>query len=223
MKFKEMKLQLTLFAIFITMAVSAQNFQLHRDFEREHFTSTFTYFKTDKLGNTFTFMEFDYSASSGIGLGYFEIARVLKTEKMPIGLHLEYNGGLGTVVDGTTINGYTINDAWIVGVNYGKDYENWGFSTYIGYKRIKDAGKANVQVTGIWYLNIIKDKLTFEGFADLWTANGIIDKSIFISEPQLWVHLNKSFSLGGEIELSNNFGGVMEFKVYPTLGIRWNM
>lgn len=218
-----MKKQLTVFALFVTVLASAQNFQLHRDFERDHFTSTFTYFNVDKLGNTFTFVDFDYSAESGIGLGYFELARVLKTEKMPVGLHLEYNGGLGTFPVDDQLYGYTINDAWIVGVNYGKNFENWGFSTYIGYKGIKDAGEGNVQITGVWYLNLIKDKLTFEGFADLWTANGIIDKSIFISEPQLWYHLNKSFWVGGEVELSNNFGGVDGFKVYPTLAVRWNI
>ena len=220
-----MKKQLTLLAIFITMAVSAQNFQLHKDFERDHLTSTFTYFKVDKLGNTFTFMEFDYSAVNGIGMGYFEIARVIKTEKMPVGLHLEYNGGVGTFPIDDELYGYTINDAWIVGVNYGKNYDGWGFSTYAGYKGIKDAGKANFQLTGVWYFNIIKDKLTSEGFADLWTANveGMDDKTTFISEPQIWYHINNTFWVGGEVELSSNFGGVDGFKAYPTVAVRWNM
>ncbi len=78
-----MKKQLTLFSLFITMALSAQHYQLHRGFEREHFTSTFTYFKVDNLGNTFTFLEFDHGGSIGPNLGYFEVARVIKTEKMP--------------------------------------------------------------------------------------------------------------------------------------------
>jgi hypothetical protein len=220
-----MKKEFTLLAIFITTVVSAQNFQLHRDFTREHFTSTFTYFKGDKLGNTFTFMEFDYGAAHGIGLGYIELARVIKTQRMPVGLHLEYNGGLGTLGPEADLSGYTINDAWIVGVNYGKDYENWGFSTYAGYKAIKNAGKANFQFTGIWYFNIIKNKLTTEGFADLWTAkmNRVEDKTIFISEPQIWYHINSSFWVGGEVELSSNFGGVDGFKTYPTLAVRWNL
>ena len=91
-----MKKQITLLAIVVAMSVNAQNFQLHRDFEREHFTSTFTFYKVDKLGNTFTFVEFDYGAAHGINMGYFELARVLKTKNMPVGLHLEYNGGVGT-------------------------------------------------------------------------------------------------------------------------------
>ena len=207
------------------MAVGAQNFQLHRDFERDHFTSTFTVFKVDKLGNTFTFVEFDYGAAQGIHMGYFELARVLKTAKMPVGLHVEYNGGLGTFQEDDVQYGYTINNAWIVGVNYGKDFDNWGFSTYVGYKAIKDAGKANFQWTGVWYYNLIKDKLSTEGFADVWTAHmdGFENKTIFISEPQLWYHINKSFWIGGEIELSSNFAGVTGFKTYPTVAVRWNL
>ncbi len=82
-------------------------------------------------------------------------------------------------------------------MNYGKDYRSWGFSNYAGYKEIKDAGKANFQLTGIWCVTIMKDKLTSEGSAD---------KTTFISEPQIWYYLNNSFWVGGEVELSSNLG-----------------
>ena len=214
---------ITLFTIFITATLSAQNFQLHRDFERDHFTTTFELFKPDKFGNTFTFVDFDYDAKSGISQGYYEIARVLKTSKMPVGLHVEYNGGLGTFEANGVQGGYTINDAWIFGLNYAKGNAVWGFSTYAGYKAFKNSGKANYQVTGTWYLNLFKDKLTFDGFADLWSEKGLSGSTVFLAEPQLWYNLNKSFSLGGEVELSNNFAGATGFYVRPTLGIKWNI
>ncbi|NEW78483.1 MAG: DUF5020 family protein [Gelidibacter sp.] len=218
-----MKKIIIIIIFFIAVTSSAQNFQLHRDFERGHFTTTFELFKPDKYGNTFTFVDFDYNASSGISGGYYEIARVLKTEKMPVGLHVEYNGGLGTFETSDGMVGYTINDAWIFGVNYSKGNAKMGFSTYAGYKAIKDAGEANYQITGTWYVNLIENRLTFSGFADLWSENGLTDKTVFLAEPQLWFHLNKSFSVGGEVELSNNFAFVYEFKVRPTLGIKWNI
>ncbi|HCE55755.1 MAG: hypothetical protein APF83_00580 [Lutibacter sp. BRH_c52] len=218
-----MKKIITIITFFIAVTVSAQNFQLHRDFERGHFTTTFELFKPDKYGNTFTFIDFDYNASSGISGSYYEIARVLKTEKMPVGLHVEYNGGLGTFKTPTGMGGFTINDAWIFGANYAKGNAKMGFSTYAGYKAIKNAGEANYQITGTWYVNLIENKLTFSGFADLWSENGLTDKTVFLSEPQLWFHLNKSFSVGGEVELSNNFAYVYEFKVRPTLAIKWNI
>ena len=219
-----MKKLITLFTILVTVSVTAQNFQLHRDFERDHYTTTFELFKVDRYGNTFTFVDFDYNASSGISGGYFEIARVLKTDKMPVGFHVEYNGGLGTFGPESSQGGYTINDAWIFGVNYGKGNAKWGFSTYAGYKAIKNADESNFQITGTWYVNLIENKLTFSGFADFWTENGLSDNTVFLSEPQLWYHLNKTFSVGGELELSSNFaGGNDTIKGRPTLAIKWNI
>lgn len=221
-----MKKLLTIFAILSAFAVNAQNLQLHRDFERGHYTTTFEMFKMDKWGSTFTFVDFDYDAENGINQGYFEIARVLKTEKMPIGLHIEYNGGVGNADN----FGYTINDAWIFGANYSKGTAKWGYSTYAGYKAIKDAGKANFQVTGTWYVNMLDNKVSFSGFADLWSENGdnkaiaagsVSDKLVFLTEPQLWYHVNKNLSVGSEIEISNNFTGD-DFEVRPTLALKWN-
>jgi len=186
-------------------------------------------FKPDKFGNTFTFIDFDFNADAGISQAYFELARVLKTEKMPIGLHVEFNGGLGTFNAGENQGGYTINNAWIFGANYGKSNAVWGFSTYAGYKAFKDAGEGNFQVTGTWYWNIVADKLTFSGFADFWSENGDFgpfhnDKNVFLAEPQLWFHLNKSFSVGGELEISSNFAVNSDaIKGRPTLGLKWNI
>ena len=150
---------------------------------------------------------------------------------MPIGLHIEYNGGVGNAeVPNVGSFGYTINDAWIFGLNYSQGNAKWGFSTYAGYKAIKDAGKANYQVTGTWYVNMFDNKLTCSGFADLWTENGddeaiaadsVADELIFMTEPQLWYNVNENFSFGGEVEISNNFAGD-DFKARPTLAVKWN-
>ncbi len=213
-----MKKLITLFTIFVTVAVTAQNFQLHRDLERGHFTTTFEMFKMDKYGNTFTFIDFDYNASTGTSLAYYEIARVLKTEKMPIGAHIEYNAGHAI--------GFGINEAWIFGANYSKGNAKMGFSTYAGYKAFAGAEKGNFQITGTWYVNLIDNKLTFSGFADLWTQNyeGREDLTVFLSEPQLWYHLNKRFSIGGELEISSNFGTRNDaIKGRPTLAVKWNI
>ncbi|MGQ1908751.1 DUF5020 family protein [Marinifilum sp. RC60d5] len=222
-----MKKLIVIFAVLVSFTASSQNFQLHRDFDRDQFTSTFEMFKMDKWGNTFTFVDFDYDAENGINQGYFEIARVLKTEKMPIGLHIEYNGGVGNAETAFGDFGYTINDAWIFGLNYAKGGAKSGFSTYAGYKAIKDAGKANFQITGTWYVNFFDGKMTFSGFADLWSENcdedavGVSDELVFLTEPQLWYNATKNLSLGGEIEISNNFAGD-DFEVRPTLAVKWN-
>ena len=216
-----MKKLITLLTILVTASVTAQNFQLHRDLERGHFTTTFEMFKPDTYGNTFTFVDFDYNTTAGTSFAYYEIARVLKTEKMPVGAHIEYNGGHG--------NTFSLNEAWIFGANYGKGNAKWGFSTYAGYKAFTGVEKGNFQVTATWYWNIIADKLTCSGFADYWTENGEFgifheDRNVFLAEPQLWFHLNKTFSVGGELEISSNFGvNDNAIKGRPTLAIKWNI
>lgn len=225
-----MKKLLVIFAVLASFAVNAQNFQLHRDFDRDQFTSTFEMFKMDKWGNTFTFVDFDYNAENGSNQGYFEIARVLKTEKMPIGIHVEYNGGVGNAETDFGDFGYTINNAWIFGLNYAKGGAKSGFSTYAGYKAIKDAGEANFQITGTWYVNFFDGKMTFSGFADLWSENGddeaiaagsVSDELVFLTEPQIWYNATENLSIGSEVEISNNFAGD-DFKVRPTLALKWN-
>jgi hypothetical protein len=44
---------------------------------------------------------------------------------------------------------------------------------------------------------------------------------VFLSEPQLWFNATKKFSIGSEVELSSNFGGMDGFKVMPTLGAKY--
>ncbi len=213
-----MKKLLTIFAILSAFAVNAQNLQLHRDFERGHYTTTFEMFKMDKWGSTFTFIDFDYNGGN-VSSSYYEIARVLKTEKMPVGLHVEYNGG--------TSNKFSFANAWIFGLNHSKGNAKWGYSTYAGYKSFKGSNKANFQVTGTWYVNMLDNKLTFSGFADFWSQKGtflgeLVGENVFLAEPQLWYNATKNLSLGGEIEISNNFGMDDEFKVRPTLAVKWN-
>lgn len=208
-----MKKLLAIFAILAAFSVNAQNFQLHRDFDRDQYTSTFEMFKMDKWGNTFTFIDFDYKGGN-VSSAYYEIARVLKTEKMPVGIHVEYNGG--------TSNMFSFANAWIFGLNYAKGNADWGFSTYAGYKAFKGAEEANFQVTGTWYVNMFKGKLTCSGFADLWSENGLSDNTVFLTEPQLWYNVTENLSLGGEVEISNNFAFTNEFKVRPTLAVKWN-
>ncbi|NOR27334.1 MAG: DUF5020 family protein [Lutibacter sp.] len=210
-----MKKLLTFFTVLVAVSVTSQNLQLHKDFERNHLTTTFELFKIDKYGNTFIFIDFDYNSAVGIGSAYYEIARVLKTEKMPVGLHIEYNSGL--------TNAFSYNEALIFGANYSKGNKKCGFSAYAGYKAFTGAGKGNFQVTGTWYIHLVENKLTFSGFADLWTENDLSEKTVFLSEPQLWYHLNKTFSVGGEVELTNNFAYDFNFNVRPTLGVKWNI
>jgi hypothetical protein len=229
-----MKKLIILFLVIYGFNTTAQNLQIHYDFgkNREYLTTTLEMFKPDKLGNTFFFVDMNYNSDDveGISLAYWEIARVIKTEKMPIGIHFEYNGGFGQFNADTINIGYRINDAWLAGIDYSINADDFskGISFKALYKHIRDKHDVSFQLTTVWYINFFNNKLTFSGFADFWKEDsdfnfdGKTDSEyIFISEPQLWYNINAHFSLGSEIEFIHNFANMEGFKIMPTLGAKW--
>lgn len=53
------------------------------------------------------------------------------------------------------------------------------------------------------------------------------EHTVFTSEPQLWYNVGQHFgcnnlSVGGEVEISNNFGSNAGFMVRPCLGAKWD-
>ena len=220
-------------SFFVISFLKAQNVQLHYDFgdKREHLTSTVEMFKPDKLGNTFFFIDMDYGikGQKGVSMAYWEIARVLKLKKSPVGLHVEYNGGFGKIAK--TNNFYSINNAWLAGFDYSWNSSNFskGFSVKTLFKTIEDKNDYSFQLTLVWYCHMLNKKLSFTGFADFWhedsdfNFDGKTDaKYIFITEPQLWYNFSSNLSLGSEIEVSNNFAGNEGWMVNPTIAVKWN-
>lgn len=213
--------------------LKAQNVQLLYDTGRNCVTSTVEMFRPDAWGNTFFFVDVDYTPkASG---AYWEIARELNFWQQSnldwLSLHLEYNGGLNTDVG-------SFDNAWLAGITYSghsADYsKTWSFSALYrltpGAKGAAGECQAhNFQITGVWGISFADGWCDFSGFVDFWREvrpwQGT--KYIFMSEPQLWVNLNKlegwkdvNLSIGGELEVSNNFVD-KGFCVMPALGLKW--
>jgi hypothetical protein len=218
--------------LFLTIAgwvfvAKAQNVQLHYDMGegRGFLTSTVEMFKPDKLGSTFFFIDMDYNVGDveGISLAYWEIARALKLGDSPFAFHGEFNGGFGQYAPGGS---YQIENAWLTGFEYSWNAGDFskGFTLQALYKYIRGKHDASFQLTGVWYLNFAKNKLSFTGFADFWREDMVFGtnetKFVFLSEPQLWYNFSKNFAVGTEVELSSNFGGMEGFNVMPTLGAK---
>jgi len=213
----------------VVFGVKAQNLQLHYDLGkgRNYLTSTVEMFRPDKYGSTFFFIDMNYSAGGikGVSLGYWEIARAIKFWDEPVALHAEYNGGSGLFNAGESIGGYVVRDAWLGGLEYSFDAENFskGFTIQALYKYIRGKHDASFQLTGVWYLNFLKNKFSFTGYTDFWREDFIFDgdKTRFViqSEPQLWFNVNKKFAIGGEAEIDYNFL-FKGLKCYPTLGAK---
>lgn len=230
-----MKKILLLFSVFtIITSVNAQNIQLHYDLgkDRKFFTTTVEMFKPDKYGTTFFFIDMDYSSDArnidnGISLAYWEISRAFQWKEnqkyMP---RVEYNGGVFKL-DGD-LPWVPIENCWLAGVE--RTWASSDFSKILtlqaNYKYIKDKENASFQLTAVWTVNFLKNKMSFLGFADFWkegmdwNGDGKINTDFrFLAEPQIWYNFNQHFAVGSEIEVGSNFVGD-KFNVCPTIAVK---
>ena len=213
-------------------SAKGQNIQLLYDTGRNCATSTVEMFHPDGGGSTYFFVDVDYAPK--VKGAYWEIAREFNfwQKRVPwLSIHAEYNGGLNAT-DGS------YNNAWLAGLTYSghsADYsKTWSVSA--SYKVIPgatglDGSKQihNFQITGVWGIVFAKGWCTFRGFVDFWREPRAWQGTeyILLAEPQFWVNLNKipgwkkvNLSVGGEVELSNNFAA-SGFKVMPAVGLMW--
>jgi hypothetical protein len=226
----------TLFLLAVVAAgltSQAQNIQLHYDFgeNRKLFTSTVEMFKPDKYGSTFFFIDMDYSSDArdvknGVSLAYWEIARAFKwNETQKIMPRVEYNGGV-LKLDGSGTPFIPIENAYLAGIEHTLASADFSkiLTLQANYKYIQDKENASFQLTAVWTIQMLENKLSFMGFADFWKEEMVFSdaKFRFLSEPQLWYNFSKSFSVGSEIELGYNFDSP-DFKVKPTIAVKWTL
>lgn len=222
----------------------AQNLQVHYDFgrhiysddepSRQAVTATFEQFKADNLGSWFYFIDLDVD-NKGMAGAYTEISREFNFYKpcdnATLSAHVEYDGGLN--------RGGSFQQAGLVGAawnghnaDFSKTYSlQVMYKQFFGDKEFGHDAYGSFQVTGVWGLNFADGKATFSGFADLWSEKQYWDGKrhlVFLAEPQLWYNVSSKFSVGTEVELSNNFiyssknGKNDKFYVNPTLAVKYN-
>lgn len=178
---------------------------------------------------------------------YMEFARALnfwKDSKLaPLSLRVEYNGG--------ATQAYGIDHAFLTGVEYfmhSADFKNTltlqANLKFITYQGSGVRSKLPMQFTAVWGMKDFLGvrNLSFSGFADLWWQEHTVvgwDSDLggynwadpknshicFLSEPQIWYNLGDAFqnhlNVGGELELSYDFGSSKGFWARPCLGIKW--
>lgn len=222
-----------LFSILFSINTKAQNLQLHYDFgaERQFITSTVEYANSNEKGNTFMFFDLDYRRTDGASLAYWEILHEFKINSVFEGfnIHVEYNDGLLINADdeNPTI-GYAIQRAYLAGLGMPIKFGNFTLNTSLSAKYFEGLGDVESQITISWFHMFWDGKITFVGFADFWSQdlfqNGT-KYGVFLAEPQLWYNINKTISVGSEVELSKNFlySDNGAFMARPTIAIKWNM
>ena len=219
--------------MFAAEGAKAQNLQAFYDTGRNCATTTVEMFRPDSFGSTFFFIDMDYTPRV-IG-AYWEISREFNfwqdSKASWLSVHLEYDGGMNNTAG-------SFNNAWLGGLTYSGHSDDWSktWSVTASYKAIPGTiglnGKSqtsNFQITGVWNLDFFDHWISFNGFADFWkeARSWQGTEYIFITEPQLWVNLNKikgweniNLSLGTEVELSCNFVN-KGFAAMPTIGAKW--
>ena len=218
------------------MGVSAQNIQVHYDFGRNIYpdqedgrqkvTVTLEQFKADQWGSWYYFVDVDMTNKFTEG-AYTEISREFNIGKKGFAAHVEYDGGLNksgsfqqAALLGGAYNGHNadFSKTWSVQLMYKRFFKSYENSSAYN----------SVQLTGVWGLNFANKKCTFSGFVDFWrgeNANGN-GQLVILSEPQFWYNITDHFSVGSEVEISNNFiyntYDDKSFFVNPTLAVKWN-
>ena len=219
------------------LTVHAQNIQLHYDFGRNLYsdqesgrqkvTVTLEQFKADKWGSWYYFVDVDMSRKFTES-AYTEISREVNLGKQsPFAAHIENDGGLNKSgsfqqagLAGLAYNGHTadFSKTWSVQLLYKRYFKSYDYTS----------AYHSMQLTGVWGLNFAQNKCTFSGFIDLWRgekADGH-GQLVILSEPQLWYNFTDHFSIGTEIEFSNNFiyntYDDQSFFINPTLALKWN-
>ena len=221
------------------LSANAQNIQLHHDFGRNTYTGeeagrskvtvTLEQFKADQWGSWYYFVDLDLS-SHFTESAYTEISREFNLSKdLPIAAHVEYDGGLSKSgsfqqagLIGAAYNGHNadFSKTWSVQLLYKQFFKSYD-NTH---------SYASAQLTGVWGLNFLDNKLSFAGFIDFWRgekANGH-GCLVVLTEPQLWYNFTKHFSVGTEWEISDSFvynadpTSDKTFFINPTLAVKWN-
>ena len=220
------------------LSVNAQNIQLHYDFGRNIYpdqeagrqkvTITLEQFKADKWGSWYYFVDLDLSRKF-FKSAYTEISREFSFGSgSPFAAHVEYDGGLSEAAGsfqqaallGAAYNGHSadFSKTWSVQLLYKRYFKSYDYSRAYN----------SAQLTGVWGLNFAQNKCSFSGFIDFWRgekANGH-GQLVILTEPQFWYNFTPHFSVGSEIEISNNFIYNLyddkTFFINPTLAVKWN-
>lgn len=226
-----------------------QNLQVHYELrgDKKNITSTIEQFTGDRLGLTYWFISAAYTDFEGQNLldgsatavygEFYRFFNIPKTNGLMFGI--QYNDGL-TLFQGMTapddtpvIFGSPFGRTWLAGFAYNVPIGKMHVLTTI-WLRKKQAYNYDWQFTAAWGHNFANEKLTFNGFFDVWGERESVDNSnpssinpykvVLLTEPQLYYNFNSHIALGVKTQLSYNFefGFDGQFRVAPTVAARWN-
>lgn len=224
--------------------VAQTNLQLYYDYgrqsygkelkERPELTFTVENFSSFNYGiSSYFFLDANLANNKMVG-AYTEVSIDKSIFDYPVSVHVEYNGGLQTNLKGK--NGYAYNDAYLAGIAFHENQAGGSFTLQCLYRYMCDhpSEKASYQLTAVWNYYLFQGFVSFNGFMDVWRDKEVEGDIVFLSEPQLWLNLNRfisglNLSVGGELEISYNYlqfndgSRIKENRlgVCPTIAAKW--
>ena len=178
------------------------NLQLQYDYGHNYGTLTTEIGHTQKSGNGFGFVDFDFGKLADNGM-YFEYGYNFRL-KNNFYAHAEYDGGV--LFD----SGITYSHGVLLGGAYQKSIKKTFLQFNLLYRMDIDYRLGNtghgLQGTAVCNTKFLRDKLYFEGYVDL-NYKATEERFQFSSELQL-LYCFKYFGAGVEVELENYFGKV---------------
>ena len=198
--------------------IYSQNIQIHYDFgkDRNYITTTFEMFKPDEWGSTFWFIDLDFNneKNKSISLSYIELARYFKISGFDLFQpSLQYNDGVAPWG--------RLGPAWLIGIHRTFDFIYFRINADVLFRSDYLSDGKDIQFTLTWFEPFF-DRFLFTGFFDVWSFGENTKYFILLTEPQIWMKIWRNFSIGTEIEISNNFIGKNLFRVCPTIALKWN-
>lgn len=162
--------------------------------------------------------------------------------------HVEYNGGIYNKY--SINNAFLVGlDYFFHSKDFRNTLNVKLLYKWTDYRGLPEGYKSKIpmQFTLVWGLQDLfgAKGLRFSGFADFWWqdhdvypflddkaadyrdwSQGRKSRFVFLSEPQIWYSVGQWFgvpnlNIGGEVELSYDFGSAKGFWARPCLGVKW--
>ena len=228
-----------------------QNLQVHYQLraDKQYISTTLEQFTGDKLGLTYWFISAEYTSLDGgsdilngsmtsIYGEFYRFFNIPKTGGLMAGVQYadgfmiypinitfpsDMDGDVNRYIFGTSFHRY-----WMAGLAYNVPIGKMHVLTSI-WAKWKQGYQFDWQFTLAWGHNFANDKLTFNGFFDLWGEKALNSpttpyKLVLLTEPQLYYNFNPHLALGVKTQISVNFeyGHDGELRFAPTVAARWN-
>ncbi len=231
----------------IIVPLMAQNLQVHYQLreDKQHISTTLEQFTGDKLGLTYWFISADYKdiqtnehlLRGNMTSIYGEFYRFFNIPKLSgLMAGIQYADGFmiyPEIVEAIPdIDGMSFGRYWMLGLAYNVPIGNMYVLTSIWAKK-KQGYNYDWQLTLAWGHNFWQDRLTFNGYFDLWGERRSVDvnnsssinpyKVVLLTEPQLYYNFNPHLAIGAKAQVSCNFEfGQDGLRFAPTIAARWN-